>query len=348
MQFPHHNIIVIGTSAGGMEAITRLLAPLPEDLPAALFIVQHLGVESSVAALVNRLKKHTQLTCLVAEHGTHITNGAVYMAPADHHLLLTRDHILVARGPRENQFRPSIDPLFRSAAAFYGSQVIGVILTGFLNDGLVGMDCVKRSGGITVVQDPADAEYPDLPRNVLRHIQADHIKPIDAIGNLLNQLVHQPAMDSVTVPTDIILEAKIAQRIMINSENADISELDKLGNRVPYSCPDCGGALWELTQKNSSVPRFRCHTGHAYTDQTLLQGMNSALEETLWVAMRNLEERRSMLLNMATQNGQNFGNNKWANIQRERADEMKIHIERIRRILEASTVSDAEHHREAG
>jgi two-component system, chemotaxis family, protein-glutamate methylesterase/glutaminase len=348
MQFPHHNIIVIGTSAGGMEALTRLLAPLPEDLPAAIFVVQHLGVDSSANVLVNRLSNLTRLTCVVAEHGTHISNGAVYMAPADHHLLLTRDHILVARGPRENQFRPSIDPLFRSASAFYGSQVIGIILTGFMNDGLVGMDCVKRSGGITVVQDPADAEYPDLPRNVLRHIQADHVLPVNDMGNLLLQLVHQQSMDSMTVPPDIILEAKIAQRIMINSENADISELDKVGKRVPYSCPECGGALWELTQKNSSVPRFRCHTGHAYTDETLLQGMNSALEETLWVAMRNLEERRSMLMNMANQNGQNFNNSKWANVQRERADEMKIHIERIRRILEAATVSDAEHRREAG
>ncbi|MDB5261331.1 MAG: hypothetical protein JWQ14_612, partial [Adhaeribacter sp.] len=133
---------------------------------------------------------------------------------------------------------------------------------------------------------------------------------------------------------------------MINSENADISELDKLGKRVPYSCPDCGGALWELTQKSSNVPRFRCHTGHAYTNQTLLQGMNSALEETLWVAMRSLEERRSMLMNMANQDSN--GLNKWANTQRERAEEMKIHIERIRRILEAATVSDAEHQREVG
>jgi len=340
-----HNIIVIGTSAGGMEALVKLIEPLPADLPAAIFIVQHLSAESNVGILVKRLAKHTKLSCVVAEHNTPIIPGAIYMAPPDHHLLINEKLIFVAKGPRENQFRPSIDPLFRSAAAFHGSKTIGVILTGFLNDGLVGMVTIKRSGGITVVQDPADAEYPDLPRSILRHIHVDHTLPANEMGTLLEKLVHQSSQDSMMVPPDIILEAKIAQRVMINSENASINELDQLGKRVPYSCPDCGGALWELEKGKEKVTRFRCHTGHAYTDETLLSGMNTALEETLWVAMRSLEERRSMLMGMATQNN---GNSKWAEEQRKRAEEMKTHIERIRSILEVATVSDAEHQRQAG
>jgi len=339
-----HNIIVIGTSAGGMEALVKVLEPLPADLPAAIFVVQHLSADADIQYLRKRLTKHTDLSCVIGEHNTHIAYGAVYLAPPDHHLLIDEKHILVAKGPRENQFRPAIDPLFRSAAAFHGSKTIGVILTGYLNDGLIGMESVKRSGGFTVVQEPLDAEYPDLPRNILRQMQVDHAVPVSQMGALLEKLVHQPAQDSVTVPQDIVMEAKIAQRIMINSENADLSELDQLGKRVPYSCPDCGGALWELTQNKGDVKRFRCHTGHTYTDYTLLGGMNSALEETLWVAMRSLEERRSMLLSMANQES---GLNKWANMQRERADEMKTHIERIRRILELATVSDAEQHRGA-
>jgi two-component system chemotaxis response regulator CheB len=216
-----------------------------------------------------------------------------------------------------------------------------------MQDGLVGMETVKRSGGITVVQEPNDAEYPDLPRNILRRIKVDYTVPIAEMGALLEKLVHQPSLDSMAIPSDIILEAQIAQRIMINSETSNIEELDNLGKRVPYSCPDCGGALWELTKNKESIPRFRCHSGHAYTDEALLGAMNASLEETLWVAMRSLEERRSMLMTMASQDT-GRGNSKWANVQRERAEEMKVHIDRIRHILEAATISDAEHRRSAG
>ncbi|WP_026463213.1 chemotaxis protein CheB [Adhaeribacter aquaticus] len=347
MQVSGHHIIVIGTSAGGMEALCQLLAPLPANLPAAIFIVQHLSADSNADYLVKRLARSTELACEMASHGTHFRYGTVYFAPSDHHLLINEQHILVAKGPRENQFRPSIDPLFRSAAAIHGSKVIGVILTGFLNDGLVGMECVYRCGGITVVQEPNDAEYPDLPRNVIRNLKVDYTTPVAKMGALLESLVHQPAEEQRNIPPEIILEAKIAQRVMINSETSSIADMDNLGKRAPYSCPDCGGSLWEINKEEKGITRFRCHSGHAYTDLSLLSGMNSALEETLWVAMRTLEERRNMLINLATQDT-NRGNKKWADVQRERAEEMKVHIERIRYILEAATISDAEHHREAG
>jgi two-component system chemotaxis response regulator CheB len=336
-----HKIIVIGTSAGGMQALERLLARLPADLPAALFIVQHLSVDSSARFLADRLDRQTELVCKVAAHKDSIEPGIVYMAPADMHLLLKEKEILVVRGPRENQFRPSIDPLFRSAAAYYGPHAIGVILTGFMSDGVAGMEFIKRSGGTTVVQDPQDAEFAPLPQNVIRQVDTDYIVPLDGMGQLLVDLSRLPNQNSVKVPGDIWQEAQIAERIMTNSAMNDIEELNKVGERVPYSCPECGGGLWELTQPGT-LKRYRCHTGHAFTQDSLLMSMSSHLEETLWVALRTLEERRNIMLHMS-QNEKDKGNQRWAGMQEDRAAEMKVHIERLRELLAKMALTDEQH-----
>ncbi|WP_162054217.1 chemotaxis protein CheB [Pontibacter pamirensis] len=339
-------IIVIGTSAGGMQALTLLLSKLPADLPAALFIVQHLSKDSSAPFLVKRLSQYTKLTCKVAEHQQTFEAGTVYMAPPDRHLLLKGNEMLVTRGPRENQFRPSIDPLFRSAAAYHGASVTGVILTGFMSDGVVGMESIKRSGGATVVQDPEYAEYPALPNNVIRQIKTDHVVPVKEMGKILVELANQADEGSVTVPTDIWQEALIAERVMNNSGMSSIEELEKAGSRSPYSCPDCGGGLWELSQQNT-IKRFRCHSGHAYTKDSLLDGMSSALEETLWVALRTLEERRNILVQMS-QADNDRGNRRWATLQEERADEMKVHVERLRELLAKTALADEDRINEVG
>ncbi|MGV3503905.1 MAG: chemotaxis protein CheB [Adhaeribacter sp.] len=338
-QQPGHSIIVIGTSAGGMEALQQLLAQLPGDLPAAVFIVQHLAIDSSAEFLVNRLNQITPLTCVVATHGTPIQAGMVYMAPADQHLLLTEDILLVGRGPRENQFRPSIDPLFRSAAAYYGPQVISIILTGFMYDGVAGTEAVARSGGITVVQDPADAEFPDLPRHLLQHLEPHYRVPVREMGGLIRELVYQPAPETAAAPDDIKLEARLAERVMGPSKMTTIGDLENLGTGSSYSCPECGGALWDVSQPGG-VSRFRCHTGHAFTAESLLISMSQDLEETLWVAMRTLEERRAMLLNLASKDKE--GKNQWVRTQRQRADEMKVHIERLRSVLQQSALPDSD------
>lgn len=336
-----HKIIVIGTSAGGMQALERLLAPLPADLPAAIFVVQHLSIDSSAPFLVKRLGQQTNLVCKVAEDKQDIEPGTVYMAPPDKHLLLKKKEMRVVRGARENQFRPAIDPLFRSAAAYYGPHVIGVILTGFMTDGVVGMEAIKRSGGCVVVQDPQDAEFAPLPQNVIRQVATDYIVSLDEMGELLVNLCHQQVQNSVKVPDDIWQEAQIAERIMTNSAMNDIEELNKVGERVPYSCPECGGGLWELTQPGT-LKRYRCHTGHAYTQDSLLLSMSSHLEETLFVAMRTLEERRNILLHMS-QGETDKGNRRWANMQEGRAEEMKVHIERLRELLARTSPTDQEH-----
>jgi two-component system, chemotaxis family, protein-glutamate methylesterase/glutaminase len=334
-------IIVIGTSAGGMQALTKLLAQLPEDLPASVFIVQHLSPDSSAPFLANRLNKFTSLVCKVAEHEHAFEPGTVYLSPADKHLLLSGNKMLVVRGPRENHFRPAIDVLFRSAAAYHGANTIGVVLTGFMSDGVIGMESIKRSGGQTIVQHPDDAEFPVLPENVIRQIDTDYVVPVSEMSRLLEELAQQPVQSSLTVPADIRQEALIAERIMSNTTKTSIEELEKAGNRSAYSCPDCGGGLWELSPEGT-IKRFRCHSGHAFSQDSLLLSMSESLEETLWVALRTLEERRNILVNMS-QNEVTKRNYRWANMQEERVEEMKVHIERLRELLSKSTEEDGEH-----
>ena len=330
MYISGHDIVVIGTSAGGMEALCKLLGQLPKEIPAALFIVQHLSADSSSDYLAQRMGKSTDLRVKVAENDEVFTKGTIYMVPADRHMLLTGKRILIAKGPRENQFRPAIDPLFRSAAAYHGSRVTGVILTGMMSDGIAGLESIKRSGGIAVVQDPKDAEYPDMPKNAIRNVDVNYVVPLREMGSLLYQLARTPSDDSVTIPDDIRNEAQIAERVMTHSAMTDIKIMNELGPRSNFSCPDCGGALWELKQGN--VHRYRCHAGHAYNDETLLNGMDSALEETLWVSMRILEERRNMLSTMADLE-KNKGQSRWAEMQQDRANEMKVHVDRLKEIL---------------
>ncbi|AMM51789.1 hypothetical protein TH61_12210 [Rufibacter sp. DG15C] len=328
MKLPHHEIIVIGTSAGGMAVLCDLLSQLPKDLPAAIFIVQHLARDSNAEVLVDRLNKITPLTCQVAQHEQAIEMGHVYFVPQDNHLLLQKGKMLVTKGPRENLFRPAIDPLFRSAAAAYGPRVIGIVLTGMLQDGTVGMEMIKRSGGITMVQKPEDAEYPDMPLSVLHEVEVDYVVSISEMGALLEELVFVPASSSNEIPEDITFEATIAERVMLDS--GEIGQIDLLGTRAPYSCPDCGGALWEVSQGH--IKHFRCHAGHSFTAEALLNANIDSIEETLWIALRMLEERRTMLSAMAEQDRKK-GHNAWSVSQQERADELKVHIARIRRLL---------------
>ncbi|RAU82902.1 chemotaxis protein CheB [Pontibacter arcticus] len=339
-------IIVVGTSAGGMQALLKLFAPLPQNLPASIFIVQHISLDSSAPFLVDRLNKHTKLTCKVAVHEEEFEPGTVYFAPPDKHLLLNGTRMLVVKGPRENQFRPAIDPLFRSAAAHHGANVMGIILTGFMSDGVIGMECVKRCGGLTIVQHPDDAEFPVLPENVIRQVELDYVVPVSEMGIIVEELASQPLQESLTVPADIRQEALIAERVMSSATQTSIEDLDKAGSRTAYSCPDCGGGLWELSQEGTIV-RYRCHSGHAYSQESLLTGMSNSLEETLWVALRTLEERRNILQKMS-QNEFLKNNQRWSAMQDERIDEMKVHIERLRQLLSRSAEEDEEHLTELG
>ena len=320
---PSH-LIVIGTSAGGMPALTQLVAMLPATLPAAVLVVQHLSPDSTGEPLVARLARHTGLRCQLARPETPLDAGHLYLAPPDHHLLVKGNRLLVTRGPRENSYRPAADALFRSAAVAFDSQVVGVVLTGMLHDGTAGLEFIKRCGGIAVVQDPADAEYPSMPESALRAVAVDHIVPLAQMGALLTQLVSAGPSgppEQMNIPLDLQLEAAIAERVVGTAE-----QVSQLGHLVPMTCPDCGGNLWQVD--HGQVLRYRCHTGHAFTAEALAESSQHALEETLWVALRMMEERHNLLSSMA-----GHGNIPANPHQAERIEDLKRHVNRMREFL---------------
>jgi two-component system, chemotaxis family, protein-glutamate methylesterase/glutaminase len=316
------NIIVIGTSAGGLEALDQLVGQLPTDLPASIFIVQHMGPDNSGEPLLRRLSRHKAFQPKLAENGDRITRGRIYIAPPDNHLLLKKEKVLVTKGARENRNRPGIDPLFRSAAVAHGGRVIGVVLTGMLDDGTAGLAAIQRCGGVTVVQDPRDAAYSGMPLSALDSGDVDFCVPLAEMGPLLTTLVSQAGAKSKAVPSDIRTEAVIAERVL-----SDVSQVNGLGDQVPYNCPGCGGVLWEMD--TSGEKRYRCHTGHSYTGPALLASQSEKIEEMLWISLRMFEERKNLLVSMT--NG--AGNAAIKSATRRRVKQTQGYIDRIRGLL---------------
>ena len=324
MSAPSH-LIVVGTSAGGMPALEQLVSQLPATLPAAVLVVQHFAPTSNGQHLVNRLARHTALTCRLATHGEFLSAGTLYLAPPDRHLLVkdgTDAHVLVTKGPRENSYRPAADALFRSAAVAYGPAVVGVVLTGMLYDGSAGLEFIKRCGGVAIVQEPLDAEYPSMPETALRNVDVDYVVPLAQIAPLLEEITRS-AMPKLpmSIPEDLKAEAAIAERVV-----GSVEDIAPFGRQVPLTCPDCGGTLWQML--HSQVLRYRCHTGHAFTADSLLSSSQHHMEETLWVALRMMEERKNLIINLAA-----GSEGAYSTEQAERIDEIKKHINRLREFL---------------
>jgi two-component system chemotaxis response regulator CheB len=317
-----HDIIVIGTSAGGLETLDALIGQLPTDLAASMFIVQHMAPHISGDALIHRLGRHKAFNVKFARNGERFQRGRIYVAPPDNHLLLKVRTLLVTKGARENRSRPAIDPLFRSAATAYGSRVIGIILTGMLDDGTAGLIAIKRCGGVTVVQDPKDAAYPGMPQNALQNLDVDFCVAIGEMGELLARLVSKPRGKSKPVPADIRIEAKIAERVL-----SDVAQVNGLGAQVPYNCPNCGGVLWEMDIPEAN--RYRCHTGHSFTAPALLASQSEKIEEMLWISLRMFEERKNLLNSMLKAA---VGRTLKASYQ-ERLSETEGYITRVRSML---------------
>lgn len=316
-------VVVIGASAGAQSALGALVAQLPADFPAAILIVHHMAATGSNDALLRVLAEKGNLPCKQAiQHGA-IKSGHIYLPQPDHHLMIAQAKTLVTKGARENRARPAIDPLFRSAAVEFGNRVIGVILTGYLDDGTSGMEVIRRCGGTCVVQDPADAAYPDMPQNVLNHVKVDHCVPLAEMGSLLMRLALGERGKRVAVPDDVAVEARIAKRVL-----SDLESVEFLGTQLPFNCPGCGGVLWQI--KDSSHVRFRCHTGHAYTAATLLAEQTAKMEETLWVALRMFEEHKNLLVKMGAEGTTSPS-------YAERVEQTTIHIRRIKAMLHSNT-----------
>jgi two-component system chemotaxis response regulator CheB len=252
-----------------------------------------------------------------------LTPSRIYIAPPDNHLLIKKGKLLVTKGAAENRHRPGIDPLFRSAAVSYGSRVIGVVLTGMFDDGTAGLIAIKRCGGVTVVQDPRDAAYSGMPLSALNsHDLVDFCVSVAEMGALLTTLVSQPPGKSKAVPEEVRTEAVIAERVL-----SDISQVNTLGEQVPYNCPGCGGVLWKMDGPGEK--RYRCHTGHSYTELALLASQSEKIEEMLWISLRMFEERKNLLTTMAKGSATASLRSK----NRRQANETQGYIDRIRAML---------------
>ena len=289
------HIVVIGASAGGVEALRELVAGLPADFPAPICVVLHTSPQAP-GVLDAILSRAGVVAARNARDRERLEARHIYVAPPDCHLLIEPGVVRVTKGPRENRFRPAIDPLFRSAAQVYGPAAIGVVLTGNLDDGTAGLWTIKQLGGIAVVQDPEDALFPGMPQSALQNVRADYCLPLSQIPGLLVRLTsaEQPSAEPVEslVPQTVEVEVKIAkEHNPLQAGLGDISEPSF------FACPECHGVLLRL--KETGPVRFRCHTGHAYSLESLLADVSEGVEEAMWNAIRALEEAEMLLRAMA-------------------------------------------------
>ncbi|ARP90682.1 hypothetical protein CAL14_10515 [Bordetella genomosp. 9] len=316
--------VVIGASWGGIKALQRLVAALPADLPAAVLIVQHIGAHRS--QLAELLDFSGPLRAVWPSEGEEIAARTIYLAPPDRHMVLEGTRIRLLASPKENHARPAIDPLFRSAAITFRERCIGVILTGLLDDGSAGLAAVKHCGGLALVQDPADAEQGDMPRNAIANVQVDRVAPLHEMGRLIDELARREAPESTAEPgKEVRMEQELA------SESGGVDTLEALGRPSPLTCPDCGGTLFELTQ--SPPVRYRCHTGHAYTLASLAAFQRQATEDAVWTAVRALGEKLVILQRMLGQTAPPLPQPARDELQSE-ADQVALAIARLRALAE--------------
>lgn len=290
----HRDIVVVGASAGGVEALQRLTAMLPADLPAAVFVTIHFP-EHGTSVLPRILGRRSPLTVVRADDGDSIVPGRVYVSPPDVHLLISRRGVRLVRGPRENGNRPAIDPMFRSAALAFGPRVIAVLLTGNLDDGTSGIRSIKRAGGVALVQDPSDALFPSMPLSAIEHAEVDRVLPLDDIAPAIAELTSEPISESeYTIMSDDVKENALSA--------ADLGVIGDPehhpGAVSPFACPDCGGVLWEI--REGEFTRFRCRVGHAWTGAALLAQQADDFDDAMWAALRVLEENAALSRHIAS------------------------------------------------
>ena len=288
------DIIVVGASAGGVNALRSFVKFLPVDFTGSVFIVLHIPPFSETR-LAWILSKAGPLKAVQPRDGEEIKQGMIYVAASDHHLLLESGKVIVKKGPKENRFRPSIDALFRSAAYIYGPRVVGIVLSGLLNDGTSGLWSIKRMGGTTIIQEPEDAEYPQMPKNVLEYVEVDYTIPAAEMGRLLETLITEKAQKKIKLSSDEMRLLK-TEVIIATNDNAFEMGIIEMGELTPFTCPECHGSLVRLVEGN--IIRFRCHTGHAFTASTLLADVTQSVEEMLWMGMRGMEEITMLLKNI--------------------------------------------------
>ncbi|MFC5380599.1 chemotaxis protein CheB [Aquipuribacter nitratireducens] len=302
--------VVVGASAGGVEALRTLVAGLPEDFPAALLVVLHVP-QDSPNALAAILDRSGPLPVGTARDGDRLRRGRVLVAPGGYHLLVRDGEVRLSRGPTENGHRPSVDALFRSAALARGPLAVAVVLSGTLDDGTSGLAAVRSAGGVAVVQDPDDAVYPGMPRSALAAVGADHVVPVAGMPALLDRLVREPRPDTedprdrpdrIDDPDhpDHHPHLVALEDAMADLDPDALSGPLRPGTPAPYSCPDCNGTLFRLEPEGADLLRFRCRVGHAWTAGSLAAEQAGSHETALWTALRSLEERSALHHELAT------------------------------------------------
>jgi len=331
------DVIVIGASAGGIQALTTLVAGLPRDFPASLVVVVHIP-PYAISRLPEILSRSGPLPAAHARHGEAIEPGRIYIAPPDRHLLVRAGWIELSRGPRENHCRPAIDPLFRTAARVYGARVIGIILSGALYDGSMGLLAIKTRGGMAIVQDPQEAIVDSMPRRAIERVEAEHVLPVAEMAAALTDLIRQPviaqggtSMENAIDPEER-LEAVIAEDFVEQASDGRIEET------TIFTCPDCGGVLWQGAEgSEGSVLRFRCHVGHAFAPEVLLSQKSEELETALWSSLRLLKEKATLTLQLANRT-RTSGNGKATQAAERIAEQAELderHARVIQELLEA-------------
>jgi two-component system, chemotaxis family, protein-glutamate methylesterase/glutaminase len=286
-----NKLVVVGASAGGVRALSALARGLPEDFAAPVLVVLHIGAHTSLLAEI--LANAGPLPARQARDGEPIEAGRIYVGAPDHHLMVLDDSLHLSRSAKEHHARPAIDPLFRSAALAYGAAVIGVLLTGRMDDGTAGLQAIKACGGLAVVQDPAEAEEPDMPASALRHVDVDHTLTLEQIPRLLSAAVAAPRR----APSPPTPERLVHEQAVLLAKGDPMEHLTRFAKPSSFACPDCHGALYEV--RDAHPRRFRCHTGHGFTIRTLQNTLAEASEEALWSARRALQERLLLLREIA-------------------------------------------------
>ncbi len=286
-----HDIVVIGASAGGVEAISLVVSALPRDLHAAVLVVLHLARGRSM--LPEILTRAGRLRAVQPEDGDALEYSKIYVARPDHHLIVEPGRVRVVHGPTENGCRPAVDPLFRSAARVYGSRVIGIVLTGALDDGTAGLAAVKEAGGIAIVQEPEEAFAPSMPRSARALVAVDYVLPVREMGLLISQLTREQAGGQ----PDVVGAHVAALESDLGSPPLAVGENDRPGKVSIFTCPECHGALWEADERG--IVRFRCRVGHVYSAESMLAAQTDSVDRALWTALRSLEERAALTHKLA-------------------------------------------------
>jgi len=276
------DVVAIGASAGGVEALRALMASSPPDLPAAVLVVLHMPA-GGTSALASILSRSGSLPAVTARNDVELQRGVVYVSPPDHHLLVDDGRVALSVGATENGHRPAVNALFRSAAVSAGPRVIGVQLSGNLDDGVAGLRAIARRGGKTIVQTPSDALFPSMPEHALHELDVDHVLPVGEIGALLATLTAEEVAPDDGTGLDALLELENRIAHGLPATPADTPEI---GPASGYMCPDCHGALMEL-----GPHRYRCRLGHAWSGESLLRVQGAAFERALWSALRALDEK---------------------------------------------------------